>query len=98
MEERLTEKEVRHVADLARIYVSEKEIAKYQTELKKLLDDIEKIKDVKNYDREMMFSPVEHQVEMKDDEADEMITFEEIEDNLPRHLGNFVEVPVMINE
>ena len=46
---KLTREEVLHVARLARIELSEKEIEKYQVELKQLLDDVEKINDVKGY-------------------------------------------------
>ena len=41
--EKLTREEVLHVAELARIKLSEEEIEKYQVELKKLLNDVEKI-------------------------------------------------------
>ena len=46
MEEKLSREEVMHVANLARIKLTEKEIEKYQVELKKLLKDVEKINEV----------------------------------------------------
>ena len=51
MKDKLTKEEVLHVADLARIKVSEDEIEKYQVELKQLLNDVEKIKS----EREKMY-------------------------------------------
>ena len=50
MKNKLTKEEVLHVAELARIEVTKEELEKYQVELKKLLDDVEKINDVDNYE------------------------------------------------
>ena len=40
----LTKEEVLHVLNLARLESSEEEIEKYQVELKKMIDEIDKIK------------------------------------------------------
>ncbi len=42
----LTEKEVQHIAKLARLGLSKQEIGKFQKELSKILDYIEKLKEV----------------------------------------------------
>ena len=42
----LTKEEVKHIADLARIELSEKETEKYQAQLGKILDYMEKLKQV----------------------------------------------------
>ncbi|OIP76034.1 MAG: asparaginyl/glutamyl-tRNA amidotransferase subunit C [Parcubacteria group bacterium CG2_30_36_18] len=42
----ITKKEVKHIAKLARLGLSEKEIGKFQGELSKILDYIEKLKEV----------------------------------------------------
>ena len=87
MEDKLSEEEVKHVARLARISVSDpKTLEKYQYQLKKLLDEIDKIKEVKNYDDEFLIAPVD------------MISFQDMKKNAPQTKGNFVEVPVMIRE
>ena len=44
--DKLTKEEVLHVANLARIAVTDEEISKYQVELKKLLDEVDKIKEI----------------------------------------------------
>ena len=49
MKDRLTKEEVLHVANLARISLTEEEVEKYQVQLKKLLDDVEKINQVEAY-------------------------------------------------
>lgn len=98
MSDKLTKEEVMHVASLAKIKVKEEEIEKYQIELKKLLDDVEKIKDVKNYDEEILISPTEEKCKLRKDVEGKMLDPKEVLKNVPRHSGNYIEVPVVINE
>ena len=98
MNEKLTRVEVEHVAHLARIALSEEEIEKYQVDLKKLMNEIDKIKLVEGYDKNMMFSPVCDSAFLRSDEKGEMLTSKEALANVPKKNGNFIEVPVMINE
>ncbi len=98
MEEKLSKEEVLHVAELARISLSEKEIEKYQVELKKLLNDIEKINQVENYDDEILIAPWQDNTTLRKDEQGEMLSPKEVLQNVPRHAGNYIEVPVVIGE
>ena len=50
----LTKEEVMHVAHLARIEITEEELEKYQKDLKILFDEIDKIKDLNDFDEEKM--------------------------------------------
>ena len=68
MKNKLTKEEVLHVAELARIEVTKEELEKYQVELKKLLDDVEKINDVDNYDEEIMIAPWTNNTTLRSDE------------------------------
>ena len=95
---KLSREEVEHVAHLARISLEENEIEKYQKDLKTLMDDVDKIKDIKNYDEEMLITPVSHKTELRKDEVGEMLDYKEAMKNVPKSNGNFVEVPVMLNE
>lgn len=98
MEERLTKEEVLHVAELARIDVTEEEIERYQVELKKLLNDVEKINEVKGYDEEILIAPWSNNTTLRKDEEKEMLTPKEVLENAPRHSGNYIQVPVVIGE
>lgn len=98
MKEKLSREEVLHVAKLARIKVSEEEIEKYQVELKQLLNDIEKINDVVGYDDDILISCWNDKTNLRTDESGEMLTPKEVLENAPRHSGNYIEVPVVINE
>ena len=95
--EKLTREEVLHVAERARIKLSEEEIEKYQVELKKLLNDVEKINEVKGYDDEILISCWEENTKLRKDEKGEMLNPKEVLENVPRHSGNYIAVPVVIS-
>ena len=98
MKKKLTKEEVLHVAELARIAVTEEEITKYQVELKQLLNDVEKINDVKGYDNEILIAPWSRNAELRKDEPGEMLDPKKVLENAPRHSGNYIGVPVVIGE
>lgn len=96
--DKLTKEEVLHVAKLARIKVTDEELENYEIELKKLLDDVEKIKDIEVDSNELLVTPVEHKSILRSDNDTRSVKFLEIKKNIPATNGNFVEVPVMVNE
>ena len=60
---------------------------------------MEKINDVVGYDDDLLITPIEDNASLRDDEKSyEMISFDEIKNNVPNTSGNLIEVPVMINE
>lgn len=98
MDNKLTREEVLHVADLARISLTEEEISKYQVELKKLLEDVEKINEVKGYDDDILIACWENSTELRKDTEGTMLDPKQVVNNAPRHSGNYIEVPVVISE
>lgn len=98
MEEKLPREELLHVANLARIELTEEEIEKYQIHIKKLLNDVEKIKDVKGYDDEMLIAPWSEDTSFRKDEPGEMLDPKQVIESAPRHAGNYIEVPVVVGE
>lgn len=96
MDNKLSKEEVLHVAHLARIEVTDDEIEKYQRDLKILFDEVDKIKDVEDFDDEKMISPINSTFDLEREsvsvDKDNMLL------NVPNKMGNFVEVPVMVNE
>ena len=96
--DKLTKEEVMHVANLARINVSDEEIDKYAKDLKILLNDVEKIKDIKTDNEDLLITPVEHESILRSDSDTSSVSFNDIKKNTPEVTGNFVEVPVMVNE
>ena len=53
----IEENEVKHIADLAKLEVSESEMKKYQKQLTDIWNDIEKIVNVEIPDVDIMISP-----------------------------------------
>ena len=98
MQDKLTKEEVLHVANLARIKLTDEEVEKYQVQLKKLLDDVEKINEVEGYDDDIMIANWSENTTLRKDEKGEMLNPKEVVDNAPRHSGNYIEVPVVISD
>ena len=98
MQDKLTKEEVLHVANLARISLTEEEVEKYQVQLKKLLDDVEKINQVEGYDDDIMIASWSENTTLRKDEKGEMLNPKEVVENAPRHSGNYIEVPVVISD
>ena len=98
MDDRLSKEEVMHVANLARIKITEEEIEKYQVDLKTLLNEVEKINDVVGYDEEILIANWHENSRLREDEPGEMLEPKEVLRNAPKHSGNYIEVPVVINE
>lgn len=68
----MIEKEtVKHIAKLARLKLSEKEIEKYQKELAKILEFIEKLKEVDVSKVDATFTSIEIENVMREDEERE---------------------------
>ena len=97
MENKLTKEEVLHVAHLARIGLKEEEIEEYQVSLKKMIDEIDKIKDLNDFDDDMMISPCNNIIDLNKREEIQVANNELLK-NVPNKKGNFIEVPVIINE
>ncbi len=92
----LSKEEVMHVAHLARIEITDEELEKYQKDLKILFDEIDKIRDLDDFDSDKMISPCENSFDLNSDMND--VENNNLLQNVPKKKGNFVEVPVMVNE
>lgn len=91
----LTKEEVLHVLNLARLEASEEEIEKYQVELKKMTDEIDKIKELDDFDDELMIAPWSHDVTLRENDS---LKIEEanVLENVPCKKGNFIAVDVEV--
>ncbi len=91
----LTKEEVLHVLDLARLEASDDEITKYQVELKKMLDEIDKIKELDDFDEELMIAPWTNNCSLRDNASLEIAKVDILK-NVPSKKGNFVVVDVEV--
>lgn len=93
--DKLTKEEVLHVLDLARLSASSEEIEKYQVELKKMIMEIDKIKEVDGYDSDLLIAPWSNESVLR--ENDELkIEKKDILKNVPNKKGNFIELDVEV--
>lgn len=96
--DKLREEDVYHVADLARIDVTKEEVDAYAESLYSLLTEVDKIKDIKGYDEELLVTPVDHRTLPRQDVVGEKLSFDKVTRNAPKTSGNYIEVPVMVHE
>ena len=96
--EKLSVEEVKHIAHLARIFLTDEEIEKYRVSLAQLFEMIDEIHQIKGYDEEIMICPWQSDSSLREDKVGKMLTEEEVLKNAPCKNGRFIEVPVMLNE
>ena len=95
MKDRLTKEEVLHVLDLARLDASDEEIEIYQTELYKMINEIDKIKELNDFDEELFIAPWSNDSTLRSNDEIE-ITNGDILKNVPSKKGNFISVDVEV--
>lgn len=93
----LSEEEVKHVAHLARIGLNEEEIEKYQKDLYIMIKEVEKIKDIDLNEDKFIFNTTDNKIDL-DNKQPINVEKENLLKNVPSKKGNFIEVPVIINE
>ena len=95
MENKLTKEEVLHVLDLARLDANEEEICIYQTELYKMINEIDKIKELNDFDDEILIAPWSNDSILRSNDEIE-IKNGDILKNVPSKKGNFISVDVEV--
>ena len=89
--EKLTREEVLHVLDLARLSATDNEIEKYQIDLKKMISEIDKIKDLNDFDDDILIAPWENNTSLRENDSLK-IEDADILKNVPSKKGNFIAV------
>lgn len=91
----LTKEEVLHVAHLARINVTDEDVAKYKVGLAQILNEIERINEV-NVDEDILISPTANKnIYREDVSVDESV---DILKNAPKTSGNYIEIKRFVND
>ena len=89
--DKLTKEEVLHVLDLAKLTATEEEIEKYQVDLKKMIDEIDKIKEIKDFDEELLIAPWTRETSLREKDTLK-IEDADILKNVPNKKGNFISI------
>jgi aspartyl-tRNA(Asn)/glutamyl-tRNA(Gln) amidotransferase subunit C len=82
---------VEHVAELGRLYLTDEEVEKYRSQLKSILDEINKINELEIVDDEIMVSP-SNNVNVFSNNIEPIVDSKSFISNAPKSNGNFVEV------
>lgn len=93
--DKLTKEEVLHVLNLARLNATDDEIEKYQTELKKMINEIDKIKDLDDFDEELLIAPWSNDSCFRKNDSIK-VPNKDILKNVPNKKGNFVSLDVEV--
>ena len=93
MQDKLTKEEVLHVLDLARLDATDEEIEKYRCELKVMIDEIDKIKELDDFDEDLLIAPWVNNASYR---SDIEIKNGDILKNVPNKKGNFIAVDVEV--
>ena len=94
MKDKLTKEEVLHVLDLARLDATDEEIEKYQGELYKMLVEIDKIKELNDFDEDLLIAPWSNNATLRDNGLN--IPTGDILLNVPNKKGNFISADVEV--
>ena len=92
----VTEKEVRHVAKLARLALSEEEIAKMVPELNNILGWVEQLSEVDTSGVEPLTAVIENHLRLRDDIVNDGDVRDSILKNAPDAQHGFFAVPKVI--
>lgn len=91
----ITKEDVQHIAKLARLGLTEKEIEKFQRELSLILDYIEKLKEVDISGVKAELQPLELEITARDDEERQRDKIERVKKLLklaPENENSFLKV------
>lgn len=89
MQDKLTKEEVLHVLDLARLEATAEEIEKYRVELKRMINEIDKIKELNDFDEDLLIAPWSNDTIMRENDTLE-VENGDILKNVPNKKGNFI--------
>lgn len=89
---KLTKEEVLHVAELARLDLTDEEIEKFSYQLKEILDSINKINDVEISTDDILIAPWSTNTILREDIYKEYDLKEDILNNSSSRFDNFIEV------
>jgi aspartyl-tRNA(Asn)/glutamyl-tRNA(Gln) amidotransferase subunit C len=98
MPERLTEAQVRHVAMLSRLRLTDAEVSDFREQLSRVLEYVSKLGELKLDGVEPMAHALDMTNVLRDDQPARALTVEQVLANAPRVATPFFQVPKVIDE
>lgn len=94
----VTKKDVEHVAELARIELSETEKENMIDDLNKILDYVNKLEELDTENEDIIVNPYYIENKFRSDEVEESMSIDEVMMNAPEKLEEYVLVPRIIED
>lgn len=92
----ISKDDVRHVAKLARLELTEEEVEKFASQLSQILDHAQKIQELDLEGLEPLAHAVDRKNVFRKDEVKEGLSQEEALSNAPEREGNFFKIPPIV--
>lgn len=94
----VTKKDVEHVAELARIELSESEKENMIEDLNKVLDYMKKLEELDTENEDIIVNPYYIENKFRNDEVEESMSIDEVMVNAPEKLEEYILVPRIIED
>ena len=94
----VTKKDVEHVAELARIELSESEKENMIEDLNKVLDYMKKLEELDTENEDIIVNPYYIENKFRNDEVEESMSIDEVMANAPERLEEYILVPRIIED
>lgn len=98
MSERLSESQVRHIAKLARLRLSDAQVELYRTQLSAVLEHVNKLAELDLDDVEPLSHPIALTNRFGDDSPQPSLPMEVALGNAPQVEGSYIAVPKVLGE
>ena len=93
---RLTEEEVRHIALLARVAMSDEEVEEMRGQLSNILDHFDVLQQVDTEGVEPTGHSVDVESVMREDQVDDSLSLDEAMANAPQRMGDLIRVRAVL--
>jgi aspartyl-tRNA(Asn)/glutamyl-tRNA(Gln) amidotransferase subunit C len=94
----VTKKDVKKIAELARLEFTELELESYTTEMNKMLDYVDKLNELDTEDVQPLSHPIENTNVFRKDEVKESTEREDALKNAPDKSSEYFKVPKVISQ
>lgn len=92
----ITRKDVKYVANLARLEFKEDEETKLIDELNEILGYIDKLNELDVEDEDELINPYYIENKFRDDNVEKSMEINKVLENSPQHIENYIVVPKII--
>jgi aspartyl-tRNA(Asn)/glutamyl-tRNA(Gln) amidotransferase subunit C len=92
----VTEDLIKQIAKLAKLTISDEEVANYMPHLKKVLSHFSELETLNTDNIEPLITPVDLKSYLRDDKVEKLITTEELLEGAPSSVGQLFQVPPVI--